>query len=121
MIDYIVLCSFRPFAVIMQKYPGWIGFLQTQFLDSIGCIWFNRTEMKDRALVQARMRRHVRTEGNVPLLIFPEGTCVNNEYIVMFKKVKAYKEKYIQSTRTYASSGAHKSRIQTLFLSLSCC
>ncbi len=22
-----------------------------------------------------------------PLLVFPEGTCVNNEYTVMFKKV----------------------------------
>lgn len=24
--------------------------------------------------------------GSTPLLIFPEGTCVNNEYTVMFKR-----------------------------------
>lgn len=25
-----------------------------------------------------------------PLLIFPEGTCVNNHYTVMFKKVNVF-------------------------------
>ena len=35
-----------------------------------------------------RMIAHVRRPGSVPLLVFPEGTCVNNEYCVMFKKVK---------------------------------
>ncbi len=33
-----------------------------------------------------RMRAHVRRGDTVPLLIFPEGTCVNNEYCVMFKR-----------------------------------
>lgn len=27
---------------------------------------------------------------NNPLLIFPEGTCVNNHYTVMFKKVNPF-------------------------------
>jgi glycerol-3-phosphate O-acyltransferase 3/4 len=43
-------------------------------------------QVTDRHLVQERMRKHVQAEGSVPLLIFPEGTCVNNEYCVMFKR-----------------------------------
>lgn len=34
-----------------------------------------------------RLREHVHGADNNPLLIFPEGTCVNNHYTVMFKKV----------------------------------
>ena len=55
-------------------------------LNCLGCRWFNRTEVRDRALVAERMRAHVAAPGQTPLLIFPEGTCVNNEYVVQFKK-----------------------------------
>ena len=43
------------------------------------------SQVKDRALVAQRMKAHVEAEDRTPLLIFPEGTCVNNEYCVMFK------------------------------------
>ena len=86
MIDFIILTACSPFAVIMQLHGGWVGFLQTQVLNALGCLWFNRTEVKDRALVAERMRAHVWREGAAPLLIFPEGTCVNNRYCVMFKR-----------------------------------
>lgn len=46
MIDYIILCSYSPFAVIMQMHPGWVGFMQTRVLNSLGCLWFNRTEVR---------------------------------------------------------------------------
>lgn len=32
------------------------------------------------------MQAHVKDPLKPPLLIFPEGTCVNNEYCVMFKR-----------------------------------
>ncbi|KAK9915974.1 hypothetical protein WJX75_006800 [Coccomyxa subellipsoidea] len=86
MIDYIILCAYSPFAVIMQLHPGWVGFLQTQVLNCLGCLWFNRTEVKDRLIVAERMKAHVQAADTTPLLIFPEGTCVNNEYCVMFKR-----------------------------------
>ncbi|KAK9677483.1 hypothetical protein RND81_11G146000 [Saponaria officinalis] len=86
MIDFIVLEQMTAFAVIMQKHPGWVGLLQTTILESLGCIWFNRSEEKDRVIVARKLREHVHGADNNPLLIFPEGTCVNNEYIVMFKK-----------------------------------
>ena len=43
-------------------------------------------QVKDRAIVAERMRAHVQAADTTPLLIFPEGTCVNNEYCVMFKR-----------------------------------
>lgn len=86
MIDYIILTAYSPFAVIMQLHPGWVGFLQTQVLGCLGCLWFNRNEVKDRQLVTHRMQNHVASADSTPLLIFPEGTCVNNEFCVMFKR-----------------------------------
>ncbi|KAI7752129.1 hypothetical protein M8C21_031653 [Ambrosia artemisiifolia] len=86
MIDFIVLEQMTAFAVIMQKHPGWVGLLQSTILESVGCIWFNRSESKDREIVARKLREHVEGTDNNPLLIFPEGTCVNNNYTVMFKK-----------------------------------
>ncbi|KAF3950537.1 hypothetical protein CMV_023727 [Castanea mollissima] len=90
MIDFIVLEQMTAFAVIMQKHPGWVGLLQSTILESVGCIWFNRTEVKDREILTKKLRDHVQGAENNPLLIFPEGTCVNNNYTVMFKKGGAF-------------------------------
>ena len=49
MIDYIILTAYSPFAVIMQLHGGWIRFLQTQVLQCLGCLWFNRTEVRPNA------------------------------------------------------------------------
>jgi glycerol-3-phosphate O-acyltransferase 3/4 len=43
-------------------------------------------QVKDRKIVAQRMKEHIMQEDATPLLVFPEGTCVNNEYTVMFKK-----------------------------------
>jgi len=86
MIDFIILEQMTAFAVIMQKHPGWVGLLQSTILESLGCIWFNRTEAKDRHIVSEKIKQHIEGHDNNPLLIFPEGTCVNNQYTVMFKK-----------------------------------
>ena len=32
------------------------------------------------------MKEYISNKDSTPLLIFPEGTCVNNEYCVMFKR-----------------------------------
>eukprot|EP00873_Tetraselmis_striata_P001570 jgi/Tetstr1/421834/TSEL_012735.t1 len=86
MIDYAMLAAHSPFSVIMQLHPGWVGMLQKYALDPQGCLYFNRTEAGDRKVVAERMKAHVRDPHKPPLLIFPEGTCVNNEYCVMFKR-----------------------------------
>jgi glycerol-3-phosphate O-acyltransferase 3/4 len=38
------------------------------------------------------LKKHIEDPDANPLLIFPEGTCVNNEYTVMFKKVTDTKQ-----------------------------
>jgi len=86
MIDFIILEQMTAFAVIMQKHPGWVGFIQKTILESVGCIWFNRNDLRDREVTARKLRDHVQHPDNNPLLIFPEGTCVNNQYTVMFKK-----------------------------------
>ncbi|KAJ7563975.1 hypothetical protein O6H91_03G132600 [Diphasiastrum complanatum] len=73
MIDFVILEQMTAFAVIMQKHPGWVGLLQTTVLESLGCIWFNRTESKDRLIVAEKLKRHVEDPESNPLLIFPEG------------------------------------------------
>ena len=42
--------------------------------------------MKDRLLVARRLREHVEDTSNPPILIFPEGTCINNTSVMQFKK-----------------------------------
>jgi len=32
------------------------------------------------------MREHIQEKTNQPILIFPEGTCINNTSVMMFKK-----------------------------------
>ena len=86
MIDFAILAQRVPCAVIMQTHSGWIRLLQRHVLNALGCIEFNRKDTKDKKKVADRLRKHVADPNNNPPLIFPEGTCVNNEFCVMFKK-----------------------------------
>jgi glycerol-3-phosphate O-acyltransferase 3/4 len=54
-------------------------------LDSIG-LWFDRKDSGDRQHIFNSIKEHAQSATKNPLLLFPEGTCVNNEYCVMFKK-----------------------------------
>merc|ERR1712055_7482 len=49
-------------------------------------IWFQRAETKDRAQVTNRLKEHVEDPNKLPILIFPEGTCINNTSVMQFKK-----------------------------------
>lgn len=86
MIDFIILLQSHPYAVVGQHHPGWVGFLQDHVLNSLNCVWFNRGEASDRRVVADRLKAHAHDSTRKPLLVFPEGTCVNNEYVVQFKK-----------------------------------
>lgn len=86
MIDVIILDANRPYATVGQQHPGAVGFIQNKVLQCLGCLWFDRNETKDREIVARKIREHISKADNNPLLIFPEGTCVNNRYCVMFKR-----------------------------------
>jgi len=55
-------------------------------LTCLECLWFDRKDSKDRAKIAQGIKAHVQDDTKLPLLLFPEGTCVNNDYCVMFKK-----------------------------------
>eukprot|EP01112_Ceratiomyxa_fruticulosa_P006608 TRINITY_DN1743_c0_g1_i1.p1 TRINITY_DN1743_c0_g1~~TRINITY_DN1743_c0_g1_i1.p1 ORF type:complete len:482 (+),score=84.44 TRINITY_DN1743_c0_g1_i1:201-1646(+) len=84
--DVIVLQQAFNYAVVGQAHPGIMGFFQKYVFSCMGCLWFNRSESKDRLMVAQKIKEHIHDPSNNPLLIFPEGVCVNNEYCVMFKK-----------------------------------
>jgi len=86
MIDVIILQQMRCFSLVGQRHKGIVRFLQEVVLGCLQCVWFDRGEIKDRAAVAQKLNEHANDPTRNPLLVFPEGTCVNNEYVIQFKK-----------------------------------
>jgi glycerol-3-phosphate O-acyltransferase 3/4 len=72
--------------MIGQAQGGFMGLMQKAMSRSEHHIWFQRSEIKDRMAVTQRLREHIEDVNKLPVLIFPEGTCINNTSIMMFKK-----------------------------------
>ncbi|CAF4708488.1 unnamed protein product [Rotaria sp. Silwood1] len=85
-IDVIILSTDNSFSMIGQKQGGFFGMVQRTLSHTANHIWFERSEAKDRHMVAEKMREHIKSENNLPILIFPEGTCINNTSVMMFKK-----------------------------------
>ncbi|KAL5022733.1 hypothetical protein ScPMuIL_001888 [Solemya velum] len=85
-IDVIILSCDNCYAMVGQSHGGLLGVLQRAMSRATAHIWFERSEMKDRILVTQRLKEHVENKDKLPILIFPEGTCINNTSVMMFKK-----------------------------------
>ncbi|XP_072027029.1 glycerol-3-phosphate acyltransferase 3-like, partial [Amphiura filiformis] len=86
-IDVILLSSDNCYAFIGQKHTAFTGAIQRAMSRSgTDHIWFDRFEMRDRKKVSQRLKEHVEDPEKLPMLIFPEGTCINNTSVMMFKK-----------------------------------
>ncbi|PVD31071.1 hypothetical protein C0Q70_10348 [Pomacea canaliculata] len=85
-IDVIVLSCDNCYAMVGQAQGGLLGVLQRAMGRATAHVWFERSEMKDRHLVAKRLKEHVQDASKLPMLIFPEGTCINNTSVMMFKK-----------------------------------
>ncbi|XP_035986159.1 glycerol-3-phosphate acyltransferase 4 isoform X1 [Fundulus heteroclitus] len=85
-IDGIILANDCCYSLVGQLHGGLLGMIQRAMVKSSPHIWFERAEVKDRHLVAKRLRDHVADENKHPVLIFPEGTCVNNTSVMMFRK-----------------------------------
>ena len=85
--DFILLLQSHPYAVVGQKHAGWVGFLQRNLLSCMNCVWFDRGAEDDKRKAAEVLKQHVQNKENAvtPALIFPEGTCVNNEYVVQVR------------------------------------
>ncbi|XP_059608998.1 glycerol-3-phosphate acyltransferase 3 isoform X4 [Phlebotomus argentipes] len=85
-IDALVLMHDNCYSLIGQRHGGFLGVLQRALARASPHIWFERAEAKDRLAVAQRLRQHVSNPRNPPILIFPEGTCINNTSVMQFKK-----------------------------------
>lgn len=85
-IDVLVLACDNAYALIGQMHGGFLGQIQSILSKCSHHIWFERSETKDRALITNRLREHVEDPDKLPILIFPEGTCINNTSVMQFKK-----------------------------------
>lgn len=85
-IDIVILCNDTCYAMVGQVHGGLMGIIQRAMVRSCPHVWFERAEMKDRHLVTQRLKDHVNDKTKLPILIFPEGTCINNTSVMMFKK-----------------------------------
>ncbi|CAK9291090.1 unnamed protein product, partial [Gordionus sp. m RMFG-2023] len=85
-IDVVMLSCDNCYALIGQRHGGFFGFLQKLLTRSTHHVWFERSETQDRRAVFDTMKSHVSDPKKLPILIFPEGTCINNTSVMMFKK-----------------------------------
>lgn len=85
-IDVVVLACDNCYALVGQRHGGFLGMLEKALSRAANHVWFDRSEMRDRQLVVKRLKEHVSGGRNYPILIFPEGTCINNSAVMMFKK-----------------------------------
>ncbi|XP_047425026.1 glycerol-3-phosphate acyltransferase 4 isoform X1 [Mugil cephalus] len=85
-IDVIILANDGCYSLVGQVHGGLMGMIQRAMVKSTPHIWFERSEVKDRHLVAKRLSDHVADKTKQPILIFPEGTCINNTSVMMFKK-----------------------------------
>ncbi|XP_064543647.1 glycerol-3-phosphate acyltransferase 3 isoform X2 [Drosophila montana] len=85
-LDVAILSTDCTFSLIGQRHGGFLGVLQRALARASPHIWFERGEAKDRHTVAERLRQHVSDPNNPPILIFPEGTCINNTSVMQFKK-----------------------------------
>ncbi|XP_046825501.1 glycerol-3-phosphate acyltransferase 3-like isoform X1 [Vespa crabro] len=85
-IDVLILMCDNCYSLIGQRHGGFLGILQRALARASPHIWFERSEVKDREAVARRLKEHVSDPTNPPILIFPEGTCINNTSVMQFKK-----------------------------------
>ncbi|KHN72483.1 Glycerol-3-phosphate acyltransferase 3 [Toxocara canis] len=85
-VDIMILSCDNCYAMVGQRQGGFLGFLQTTLSRSADHIWFERSEANDRKQVSKRLQEHADDRNKLPMIIFPEGTCINNTSVMMFKK-----------------------------------
>ncbi|KAL9852421.1 glycerol-3-phosphate acyltransferase 3-like isoform 1-T1 [Geothlypis trichas] len=85
-LDVLILASDRCYSLVGQVHGGLLGVIQKSCMRTSQHVLFERSEMKDRHLVRKKIREHIADKAKLPILIFPEGTCINNTSVMMFKK-----------------------------------
>lgn len=84
--DVCLLACDNCYALVGQRHNGLLGFVENLLSRATNHVWFDRSEMKDRLFVTERLKEHIKDRNNWPVLIFPEGTCINNSAVMLFRK-----------------------------------
>lgn len=85
-LDFVVLSSYKfHHAVISESHGGAFGFLFKFIISKNGSFCFRRSDKSDKDTIKAKIQKHL-NEGRAPMIIFPEGTCVNNKHTLLFQK-----------------------------------
>ncbi|EDV20768.1 uncharacterized protein TRIADDRAFT_31283, partial [Trichoplax adhaerens] len=85
-LDSVVLSRDRCYAMVGQKQGGLLGILIKSIMYNKSHLLFERSEANDRKALCRRMKEHIKDDTLNPLLIYPEGTCVNSTGVLLFKK-----------------------------------
>lgn len=85
-IDPLMLTIDNCYDVIGQRETGLLRLAQKVLCKASKYIWFERTERKDRSEVVKLMKDRINDTSLFPVLLFPEGVCVNNTSVLQFKK-----------------------------------
>lgn len=85
-LDAVLLACDNCYALVGQRHGGLLGLLERALSRAANHVWFDRAEGRDRQLVTQRLKQHISLKSNLPVLIFPEGTCINNSAVMMFRK-----------------------------------
>lgn len=85
-IDALVLATHHCYDMVGQRHSGVLGILSSVLCRASSHIFFERSEAKERAVVMDRLQMHASDPKMPPILIFPEGVCVNNTSVMQFKK-----------------------------------
>lgn len=85
-LDAVLLACDNCYALVGQRHGGLLGLLERALSRAANHVWFDRSERADRQLVTQRLKQHINLKSNLPVLVFPEGTCINNSAVMMFRK-----------------------------------
>lgn len=85
-LDVLVLMSDAHYTVTGQIHDGIMGMFQRALSRISPQMWFDRRQLGDREALGMILRQHGGSADRPPILLFPEGTCVNNTAVMQFKK-----------------------------------
>ncbi|XP_030379035.1 glycerol-3-phosphate acyltransferase 3 [Scaptodrosophila lebanonensis] len=85
-LDVLVLMCDVNYSLTGQRHGGILGLVQRALTRVSPHMWFERRALVEREALGIVLRLHVARRGTPPILLFPEGTCINNTAVMQFKK-----------------------------------
>ncbi|ALC49358.1 CG15450 [Drosophila busckii] len=85
-LDVIVLMCDVHYSLTGQRQDGILGIIQRALVRASPHLWFERSALLDRQALCQALRLHAADSNEPPILLFPEGTCINNTAVMQFRK-----------------------------------